>query len=120
MDYGPGDGAAYGLIIAIFVISYIAFVFAIVVVAYVLTGIGYMRLFRKVGIDAWIAWVPYYNTWKVLELGSQPAWMVLIALVPGGGIVLLVFLALAQHRIGISFGKDAGWLVMAIFLPWLW
>jgi hypothetical protein len=64
--------------------------------------------------------VPYYNTWKLLELGSQPGWMILLALIPGGSIVALVFLAFSYHRIGISFGKDSGWVVLGIFLPWLW
>ncbi|MFW8745302.1 DUF5684 domain-containing protein [Mesorhizobium japonicum] len=91
-----------------------------IVVGYVLTSIGYARLFRKVGIEPWIGWVPYYNVWKLLELGGQPGWMVLIALIPGASIVLLIFLIFAEHRIGIAFGKDAAWTVLGVFLPWLW
>lgn len=120
MGYDSGSGAAVGGIIALLVGLYIAFLVVVIVVGYVLTSIGYARLFRKVGIEPWIGWVPYYNVWKLLELGGQPGWMVLIALIPGASIVLLIFLIFAEHRIGIAFGKDAAWTVLGVFLPWLW
>jgi hypothetical protein len=119
MDYDP-SGAAVGALVALFVALYVGFILVIAVGAYVLGAIGWMQLFKKVGIEPWIAWVPFYNTWKVLELGSQPGWIAVLSVVPGGSIVAVVFLALAEHRIGISFGKDAGWVVLAIFVPWLW
>lgn len=119
MDYDSGSGAAAGLI-ALIVGLYVTFVIVMIAGAYVLTSIGFARLFRKAGIEPWIGWVPYYNVWKLLELGGQPGWMVLIALIPGGSIALLVFLIFAEHRIGIAFGKDAVWTVLAVFLPWLW
>jgi hypothetical protein len=120
VDYDPSGGAAFGFGIVAIAIGYLVFVLLVAAAAYVLTAIGYLRLFKKVGIEPWIAWVPYYNVWKVLELGSQPAWMVLIALIPGGSIVLLVFLIIAEHRIGVAFGKDTSWVVLGVFLPWLW
>jgi hypothetical protein len=119
VDYSPDYGIGAGAVIAI-VVGYFAFFFLALAVGYVLQAIGFMQLFKKVGVEPWIAWVPYYNVWKLLEVGSQPPWMILIALVPGGSIVLLVFLAFTYHRIGISFGKDTGWVVLGIFLPWLW
>jgi hypothetical protein len=120
VDYDPGSGAAAAGIFATILIVYILFIVVIAVGGYVLVAVSLMQLFKKVGIEPWIAWVPYYNQWKLLELGGQPGWMILIALVPGGSIVSLVFLAFAEHRIGVSFGKDAGWTVLGIFLPWLW
>ncbi|MGN6324781.1 DUF5684 domain-containing protein [Pseudolysinimonas sp.] len=119
MDYDPGYGVGAGAVIAI-AIAYVAFVLLVVAGVYVLQAVGFMMLFKKVGIEPWIAWVPYYNTWKLLELGSQPPWIVLIALIPGGSVVLLVFFGLAAYRIGISFGKDASWTVLAVIFGWLW
>ena len=119
MDY-DSSGAAVGGFIALFLVLYFAILFVALAGAYVLSAIGWMQLFRKTGVEPWIAWVPFYNTWKVLELGGQPGWMALLSLVPGGSIVVLVFQAIAAHRIGISFGKDEGWVVLEVFLPWLW
>jgi hypothetical protein len=120
VDYDPDSSAATGGIVALIVILSIVAWLVVVVGIYVLHAIGFSRLFRKTGIESWIGWVPYYNVWKLLELGGQPGWMVLIALIPGASIVLLVFLIFAEHRIGIAFGKDTGWTVLAVFLPWLW
>ncbi len=119
MDYDPNTGFGPAAIVAL-VVGYVLFVLIVVAVAYVLQAIGLMQLFKKVGIEPWIAWVPYYNTWKLLEVGSQPGWMILLTLVPGGSIVLLVFLIFTYHRVGISFGKGSEWVVLGVFLPWLW
>jgi hypothetical protein len=120
VDYDSGSGAAAGGIVALVVILSVVVWLVIAAGIYVLYSWSFSRLFRKVGVEPWIGWVPYYNVWKLLELGSQPGWMVLIALIPGASIVLLVFLIFAEHRIGIAFGKDASWTVLAVFLPWLW
>jgi hypothetical protein len=119
VDYAPDSGAAVGLI-GLIVAIYVIVLIVVAAGAYVLTAVSLMQLFKKVGIEPWIAWVPYYNQWKLLELGGQPGWMVLIALLPVGNIVTLVFLIFGEHRIGIAFGKDASWTVLAVFLPWLW
>ena len=120
MDHDPGYEAAAGGLIALFVLLYVSIFVVAFALAYVLQAIGYMQLFKRVGIEQHIAWIPVYNTWKFLEVGSQPGWIALLDLVPLGSYVRIVFVALAQHRVGISFGKDPAWVVLGIFLPWLW
>ena len=79
-----------------------------------------MMFFRKVGVEPWIAWVPFYRYWKWLEVGGQPGWVSLIGIIPYGTYVTLVFVCIGMWRTGKAFGKDAGMLVLGIFLPFVW
>jgi hypothetical protein len=112
-----GDTAAGVLVI---VMAYLVFLGAVLLVNYVLTAITLMLFFRKVGVRPGLAWVPIYNHWKWLEVGSQPGAVALVQLIPGAAIVTTVFLVIGMHRSGIAFGKETGWVVLAVFLPWLW
>jgi hypothetical protein len=112
-----GDTAAGVMVI---IIAYAVFLGVCLLIGYVLTGITLGMFFRKVGVDRWIAWVPFYNVWRWLEVGGQPGPFALLSLVPYGGIVTTVFLAIGMHRTGIAFRKDSAWVVLGIFLPWLW
>ena len=98
----------------------IFFVCLIAALSYVALGLTLSRFFRKVGVDSWIAWVPYYNTWKWLEVGGQAGWLALLSLIPYGSYATAVFLAMGNYRIGIAFRKDSSWVVLGIFLPWVW
>ena len=97
-----------------------AFVLVIVLAYYVVMSIALSQFFRKVGVEPWIAWVPYYRTWKWLEVGGQPGWIALLALIPYGSYATLVFTAIGMHRSGIAFRKDSSWVVLGIFLPFVW
>jgi hypothetical protein len=113
-----GNDTAAGVWVIIIVSA--VFTGVILLIAYLLTAITLSLFFRKVGVDRWIAWVPFYNTWRWLEVGGQPGPIALLSLIPYGGIVTAVFLAIGMHRTGIAFRKDSAWVVLGIFLPWLW
>ncbi len=113
-----GNDTAAGVLVIIAV--YLVVIGVIVLFGYLLTAITLMLFFRKVGVTPGLAWVPVYNHWKWLEVGSQPGALALLQLVPGAAIVTTVFLVLGMHRSDIAFGKDSSWIVLAIFLPWLW
>jgi hypothetical protein len=119
MSDGSNAGPFIAAILAVYLV-FIAFVVAIAVVSYVLLGLTLSRFFRKVGVEPWIAWVPYYNHWKWLEVGGHQGWIALLSLVPYGSYVTLVFLAIGNYRTGIAFRKDGSWVVLGIFLPWVW
>ncbi|HEV7741568.1 MAG TPA: DUF5684 domain-containing protein [Pseudolysinimonas sp.] len=112
-----GDTAAGVMVIILF---YLAVTVVVLAIAYVLTGVTLMMFFRKVGVNPAIAWVPIYNHWKWLEVGGQNGAFALLSLIPYGGIVTTVFLAIGMHRSGIAFRKDSAWVVLGIFVPWLW
>ncbi|MFE6965515.1 DUF5684 domain-containing protein [Agromyces sp. NPDC057679] len=87
---------------------------------YVLNGIFVSKIFVKTGAEGWPAWLPIYNSWRLLEIGGQAGWLALLALVPGAGIVTVVFLVIAVNNINRGFGKTGGWTVLYIFLPLVW
>ncbi|WP_127794448.1 DUF5684 domain-containing protein [Agromyces sp. LHK192] len=113
MNYDPTP--IIGLTIALW-----AVVFVYAVAAYVLTGLFLSRIFQKAGNEGWPAWVPVYNSWKMLELSGQPGWYALLSLVPVANVVALVFLIIAAFRIGKGFGKGGGLVALYIFLPLVW
>jgi Family of unknown function (DUF5684) len=95
-------------------------ILSILIINYVLYGIALMLFFHKVGVAEWIAWVPYYRYWKWLEVGGQNGAFVLFSLIPYGVYATTVFLCIGMWRTGRAFGKDAGMLVLGIFLPFVW
>ncbi len=117
------DGTNAAPFIAVFFVVYfavLAFSLGIAVLSYVVLGLTLSRFFQKVGVEPWIAWVPFYNQWKWLEVGGQPGWIALLSLVPYGSYATIVFLAIGNYRTGIAFRKDSSWVVLSIFLPWVW
>lgn len=78
------------------------------------------RLFKKAGVAEWIAWVPFYNTWKFLEIGGQPGFWAVLAIIPIVNYVSAVFIYIAMYHVGLKLGKDGAWVVLGIFLPIVW
>jgi len=78
------------------------------------------RLFKKAGVAEWIAWVPFYNTWKFLEIGGQPGFWAVLAIISPLNIVTAVYVYISMYHIGLKLGKDGAWVVLGIFLPIVW
>ena len=89
-------------------------------VSYVVSALLLGRIFKKAGIPSWIAWVPFYSTWKLLEMGGQPGFWAALGIVPVVNYVSIVFLYIAMYNIGLKFGKSGAFVLMAIFLPLVW
>lgn len=90
------------------------------IVAYVIHSWLLGRIFKKAGIKQWIAWVPIYNTWKMLEMGDQKGFWSLLMLIPGINIASLIFMYISMYHIGRKFGKEDWLIVLAILLPTVW
>lgn len=121
MSYDYGDNSALGgLIVALVTMVFVGMYLVVLVGAYVVMALALSSFFRKVGVEPWIGWVPIYGYWKWLEVGGQPGWLAVLSVVPYANIVTAVFLAIGTYRTGIAFRKDASWVVLAIFLPFVW
>lgn len=113
----PAEGAAAFAIIM--VIGAFALLFA--AAAYIFIAICMVKIFKKAGTDnTWAAWVPFYNHWKLLEIGGQPGYWAVLAIIPLVGIASVVFTFIAQYNIGKSLGKGGEFVLWAIFLPYVW
>jgi hypothetical protein len=96
------------------------FYFFAIVIAYVITGIFLGRIFKKASVASWIAWVPFYNTWKMLEIGGQQGFWAVLAVIPFVNIVSMIFMYIAMYNIGLKLGKSGAFVVLAIFLQIVW
>lgn len=118
-DYSYGYHTASALTPA--AIALIVFIYFIVFAAvYVIHAFLLSRIFKKAGVKQWIAWVPFYSSWKLLELGGQQGFWAVLAILPLVNIVSVVFMYIAMYNIGLKFGKSEAWVVLAIFLPTVW
>ncbi len=101
--------------------SFLGFIFFASLIVYVLMAVALMRVFKKAGLDKpWAAWVPVYNSWKMLEIGGQQGFWALLAFVPVVNIAAAIFFIIAEYNIGLKLGKGGGFVVLAIFFPFIW
>jgi hypothetical protein len=92
----------------------------IVAIVYVVFAIFLSKIFKKAGVPGWAAWVPFYNTWKLLEIGGQQGFWAVLAIIPIVNIVSTVFMYIAMYHIGKKLDKGGAFVLFAIFLPLVW
>lgn len=112
----PAEQAAVAGAILFFVI----FMLFAVVITYVISSLLLSRIFKKAGVESWKAWVPVYNNWTLLEMGEQKGYWAVLALIPVINIIAAVFMVIAMYNIGLRFGKEGAFVLLAIFLPIVW
>lgn len=109
---------AAGILGVIFLFWGIALIFSLA--AYVVSSISLMKIFDKAGVPGWAAWVPFYNTWKMLEIGGQQGFWAVLSIIPVVNIASAVFLYIAMYHIGLKLGKSGSFILFGIFLPIVW
>ena len=113
------DSVDVSAMMAIFA-GFFMFFIIIFIAIYVINAYFLGRIFKKAGIESWIAWVPIYNNWKMLEIGGQQGYWAVISFVPIVNIASAVFMIIAMFKIGKSLGKEDWFVLLAIFIPFLW
>jgi len=111
-----GDTAAGAALGLAFVFFYLILLVGLYVVSAIFTG----KIFKKAGVESWIAWVPFYSGWKLNEIGGQQGFWAILTIVPIVQYVSLVFMFIAMYHIGKKLGKDGTFVLLAIFLPIVW
>ncbi len=96
------------------------FLFVFVVIAYAVEAYLLSRIFKKAGVPQWVAWVPVYNMWKLMELGKQQGFWAVFMLIPFVGIIGFIYMYIAMYHIGKKLGKEDWFILVAIFLPIVW
>lgn len=115
-NYSSEDAAAAVILGGMFLI----FALMLAAVGYALYAFFLGRIFKKAGIDQWVAWVPFYNSWKMLEIGGQQGFWAVLTIIPFVNIVSAVFMYIAMYNIGLKLQKEGWFVVLAIFLPAVW
>ena len=100
--------------------AFFSFFFLFAIALYVVSALCMMSIFKKAGVIAWIAWVPFYNQWKLLEIGGQQGFWAVLAIVPIVNIISAIFMYIAMYHIGKKLGKEGAFVLLAIFLPIVW
>jgi Family of unknown function (DUF5684) len=100
--------------------GFIIFGFIFIVIAYVILALLLGRIFKKAGIESWIAWVPFYSSWKLLEIGGQQGFWAVLAIIPFVQYVSIVFIFISMYNIGLKLGKSGAFVLLGIFLPIVW
>ena len=87
-----------------------------------LPSFGLYGLFKKAGAPAWTAFVPFYNTWVMQELGERPKHWVFWQLIPIVGWFITMSICVEFVK---SFGKFSLWehalaaLLPVLYFTWL-
>ena len=73
-------------------------------------------IYAKAGKPGWAVLIPIYCTLVMLEIVGKPWWWILLFLIP---VVNLVFAVWMVNLLSLSFGKNEGFTVGLIFLPFI-
>ena len=113
-----------------------AAVMALGVIRYLLTAIGYSKMYRKAGEAGWKAFIPVYNTYNNYKISwngkmfflaaalyilvtalSNSAMLAAQLAVIAAGIALMVVTVKQNVKMAKLFGKGAGTGIALIFFP---
>ena len=103
-------------------LSHLLTVYFISLLLLLLPSFGLARLFQKVGIPTWKAFVPFYNTWTMQEAARKPKHWVFWQLIPvvGWFITLGIYIEWVKLFGRFSFGDHTLAALLATFyFPYL-
>ena len=90
-----------------------SFVFWVVMI---LVIVALWKVFEKAGKPGWAAIIPIYNIIVLLEIVGKPLWWIILFLIP---LVNIIFGIWTTNLLSKSFGKNEGFTVGLIFLPFI-
>ena len=91
--------------------------FIIVWLAFVILMIASVwRIFEKAGQPGWACIIPIYNLLVELKIIHKPWWWLLLLFIP---LLNIVFAIWMTNLLSKSFGKDEGFTVGLILLPFV-
>lgn len=82
---------------------------------------GMMGLFKKQGLEAWKAWVPFYNTWCIVKATELPKFWFYLQFIPvvGQFITIWITIIYTMHFGRFGFIDHAGAAVVPfIYFPY--
>lgn len=116
----PGDYDSYGEstmdpAAALGLMFLIMGVYALIIaVVWLASGFSWAGVFSKAGHPKWAAFVPFYNSWIIVQISGRPASSFWLQFIPYAGIYWAI---VSLNDLAKSFGKDAGYTVGLVFVP---
>jgi hypothetical protein len=74
------------------------------------------KIYTKAGKPGWACLIPIYNIVVLLEIVKKPIWWLLLMLIPVVNVVIAVLIMIELAKV---FGKDGGFTVGLILLPYV-
>lgn len=74
------------------------------------------KIYKKAGQPGWACIIPIYNILVLLRIIGKPWWWLLLLIIPVVNIVIGIW---TTNLLSKSFGKDEGFTVGLIFLPFI-
>ncbi len=78
--------------------------------------VSFWKIFTKAGKPGWTSIIPIYNTVVLLEIANKPAWWIFLFFIP---FVNIVVGFIVWHELSKSFGKDIGYTIGLLALPFV-
>ena len=120
----------------LFLAGAFAVMVAYAVIRYLMTAIGYSKMYRKAGVEGWKAFIPFYNTYNNYKLAWAGKFFFLYAALyvlfhavcnsteiavqlaaAAAGIALIVVDAKQNIKMAKLFGKGTGTGIALMFFP---
>ena len=119
-SYSSYDSSASDEAVALFILGIWGFFMILSIAVYVATSLGLMKIFDKAGVPGWMAWVPFLNNWKMLEIGGQQGFWAVLSIIPVINIASAIFIYIAMYHISKKLGKDGVFILWALFFTPVW
>ena len=74
------------------------------------------KIYTKAGKPGWACLIPIYNIVVLLEIVKKPIWWLLLMLIPVVNVVIAILIMIELAKV---FGKDGGFTVGLILLPYI-
>ncbi len=74
------------------------------------------KIYTKAGKPGWACLIPIYNIVVLLEIVKKPVWWLVLLLIPFVNLVIVILIMVELAKV---FGKDGGFTVGLILLPYI-
>ena len=89
---------------------------SLIIVVVTAVAAGIWKAFRKAGQPGWAVLIPIFNYYVLLKVAGKPWWWLILLIIPIVNIIILILVAIA---VAARFGKEGGFAVGLIFLPFI-
>ena len=107
-DYTEAAAAEMGPAMYVFIAFYVVIIVLIIAAQW--------RIYEKAGKPGWACLIPFYNHWVLVEIIHKPTSWFWYMLIP---FVNIYFGIAAVHALSKAFGKDVGFTLLMIFVPFV-